>query len=409
MKKSKSSLPGTSMASKLVLWLLIKPYLFLVSKVFHRVKFIKDGFIIPKGPVFFIGNHHTNWDGFYQAVMLYWRFPHFLVTDEVFRNRVFKLIFGQLLGQISRRDNIFDREPYIIMKRLIEKGKSISLFPEGDIEMFGRSLPVDESVAKLAKFLDLPIILLKIEGGHLRYPRWRYKPFRQKRIVYRVSNFIPVEEVRTLSKDDLHQKIVTSIVSNEYDYVQEHGLVVKNHFNRAKWLELGVYLCPHCYSFNSFHSKNNHLTCQTCHLTIEVDRQTFLHYPSPNYIARLDEYDDFQKAYLDKYLDEERAEVRFTLKTGLFEIKPLDNYFSYKGQTAEAELTQTKIILKTVEKVYEIPLNKIERVRLQHKQVLEIWFQGEKYRLWSSKRPWSAYMWVIFIELAKEKGYNNIR
>jgi 1-acyl-sn-glycerol-3-phosphate acyltransferase len=387
-------LPGSSWLSYIFLYGLLKPFLFIYFHLFQGVRFHRNNHQIPKGPIFVIGNHHTNWDGFYHAILLYWRFPHFIVHDEAFKNKRYAAVFGSFLGQIRRGRNGLDAEPIKMLKRLVDADQSVSVLPEGDIDMFGRTLPIDPSIAKLAKMLNIPVLLVRISGAHLRAPRWSNLAH-HTRIDVDVTDIIDSTCLQTLTIESLYDRIVKGIKINSYD-IQAKRLVKVWGSKRAEWLELGLYWCPQCQSYESIVSRGNHFVCINCGLVGHVNKYLLLDVPSLPDITRPDAWDDLQfEALKEKLHSTDKDGYLFSLSHCRFEMIEACAFFTNRGKVASARLYKDRIQIVTHENItMTIPLATIKQIRFQYKDVFEISDGINRYRLWRKIPKWSAYLWV---------------
>jgi len=394
MKSKNKPLPGAHWYSYLFLYGLLKPAMFLYFHLFQDVHFRTNGYKVPKGPVFFIGNHHTNWDGFYHCVMFYWRFPHYIVHDEAFKNDKYANFFGDFLGQVPRARVNGDLEPVMELKRIARSGRSVNVYPEGDIHMFGRTLEVDDGIAKMARLINLPIVLTRVKGAHLRAPRWS-RLAHHTHIEYEISDVISIEESKSLSPSELAKRIIDGITVSAYgDQIAKPRPVWGQH--RAEWLELGLYQCPRCQSFESFVSNGNDMVCQCCGLTVHVNKYLLLETDVAGLSNRPDVWDDAQEENLIRKLRTSKpGEHIFSLVGGCYQSVAIDDFFSKESKPADARLYADRIEIHPAgcEQV-TINISDVFEANLQYKDVLEIITKTNRYRLWRPYPKWSAYLWV---------------
>ena len=130
----------------------------------------------------FLSNHHTNWDPVYLNVMFFYR-KYILLQMKKLLKIIFHFIFKTCLGNIKRSSNKSDVSDVIGILRLKKEGHNIGIYPEGDIDMFGRIINRNIAISKLAKKLSMPIVLLSLKGAHLRAPRWSKLPHHSKIII----------------------------------------------------------------------------------------------------------------------------------------------------------------------------------------------------------------------------------
>jgi 1-acyl-sn-glycerol-3-phosphate acyltransferase len=148
------------------------------------------------------------------------------------------------------------------MMQEAKMGHSIGLFPEGNITIDGSPLPIDRSVAKLAKQLKMQVVLYRIERGYLKKPKWALYA-RKGRVWGSVSRVISQEEVAEMSVDDLLRCIRQGI---NYDAMaeQKRDPVPYSSRKAAAGIERLLYVCPNCLSKGKMHSAGEWFGCDSC-------------------------------------------------------------------------------------------------------------------------------------------------
>jgi 1-acyl-sn-glycerol-3-phosphate acyltransferase len=61
------------------------------------------------------------------------------------------------------------------MFKIIRLGYPLAIYPEGEQNWDGQTLPILRSTAKLIKFLNLPVVTVLSTGNYLACPRWANK------------------------------------------------------------------------------------------------------------------------------------------------------------------------------------------------------------------------------------------
>lgn len=385
-------------------YVIIKPICWFYAVVFQHVRFKKNGYKVPKGSVLFLSNHLTNWDGIYINCMFWTRIIRCVCHDEMFKNKALAWIFKNLLGEICRGKKESDFLDVLKMKRLVSRSKvSLGLYPEGDIDMFGRTLPFDTEVAKLAKLLKIPVVLTKIQGAHIRAPRWAKNP-RHAHITYSMTDVISVEEVSSLSCEQLFERIYKGIANDDSLYQQSLKHKQFPTKNRANWLELGIFYCPNCGKFETLSTKNDLIYCKECGFKARYNVYSALEQVEGKLgVELVTEWDDLQKAELYKRIDQYDGEQPFLQEENLtFYRQNAGEYFKKPLGSASLKVYGDRIEYSCKEERHCLYVDQMTKISLQYKDVLEIHYGDYKIRFQHERKKWSAYLYVLALKRLKE-------
>jgi len=211
------------------------------------------------GPYLICGNHTQVFDPFFMA--LSFKEPiYFVASDMIFLHPLWGRLIAYLVAPIPKTKVRSDIETIRDIRSIIKSGGSIGVFPSGNSAYSGEMLPIDVSIAKLAKLLKQPLCLYRIEGGYLAHPRWAKYP-RKGRLVGRVSEVIDPETIAELSIEALHQRIVAAL--NVNDFNQQPPVLYRGKA-KAEAIENAYYLCPQCHAFETLHSQGDTVVCRVC-------------------------------------------------------------------------------------------------------------------------------------------------
>lgn len=281
----------------LLLKMVLNPFVF----IFRRVRFKRNGIKIPKEPCIFMSNHQSNWDAIYMELMFFNRVIHVLAHDELFQNKLFAFIAGNILGCVKRGESKNDLSAIKKLVNLKKRGKNIGIYPEGDIDPFGRLLPVDDGIAKLTQKLNMPVVLLRINGAYLRNPRWG-KRLRRSKVTYSIVRVITPEEARSMSVGELHEAILDGINYDEMKYVKEENVKVRRVTRRANYLERCLFYCPQCHALHSLKTTNNQIKCTNCGFSAKLNSRYFFKSDYDSCPVDPSNWDDIQRRLLPDIL-----------------------------------------------------------------------------------------------------------
>lgn len=395
---------------------IFKPIAYLLFRFTFKLRFNKNGHQFPKGGFLLLSNHHNNWDPIFINFFLFWRIPHFVANEEVFYNRVTSFIFGKLLGEIKRGTSLLDLGYFRIMQRYAKDGKVIGIYPEGDISMFGDTLPIDIAIAKLAKMLGLPIVLIRGTGLHLRSPRVA-KYARRSQLTYTITDVLSLETVKNLTTEALHERIVKGIAHSENTWQKTANVKTGALRARAKWLEIGFFYCPKCHAFESFYSKNNDLYCRHCDFHLHANRYYRFDYPSdPDntypHPENSSDFDTLQMAALDAYLEKNTGKNPLISTVNHIRFHAADNgvMFKHRYQVGTLRLYVDRLEVDDQQgnRVYTIPISDILSTKLQYKDVFELTLHDYRLRLYKKKGTWNGYLYVETLKRLLKKHHENL-
>lgn len=386
------------------LYYTLKPLFDLAFRIFHNLKYDRNGFKLPKGPALFISNHHSNYDGAYMNTMFYPRIIRFVVNEELFYNVFASFFFGYLVGEIKRGMTTTDLRFIFEMKNYIKNGRSVGLYPEGDISMFGDTFAADKSLGKLAKMLDVPIVVMRISGAHLRAPRVANKA-RRGRITYQITNIISVDDVRTIAANDLTDLIYQGYQHHENLYQKEKMIKLRAKHRLAEWLELGLFKCPQCGSYQSLKSKDNDLTCTQCSFETTVNRYSFFTFDQMQMASdypkfeTTSEWNDWQIEQLHQHLDAIDGDDKqiFYFEKLRYHETPVGTFFRFKTKPCAIGLYSNRLEIYNEHGKLERTIlldGNVHRCLVQYKDVFEINFGDTRLRVKSRKRNFPAHLYV---------------
>jgi 1-acyl-sn-glycerol-3-phosphate acyltransferase len=271
------------------------PLAMLISKIMYRFRVNKDQLIDKiKGPFIAIGTHSCTMDVAFMMLALVPRPLNIVCGRDVFTWKPVKPILHKA-GLIPISQFEMDLNSIRLMKKAVQNGCSLSLFPEGKRSIDGRSLHyISPSLAKLFKFLDVPVVMCHNNGGYCATPRWS-RSRRKCKVVQDAKLLFTQEQIRSMSVDEIFCRIKKEFSYNDNLYQKEHALHV-----RCKEPALGLhyllYKCPKCGTEYEMESKGRELHCKHCGNTAEVNEYGEIKAKNGGIAySRLDIWYDFEK------------------------------------------------------------------------------------------------------------------
>ena len=206
-------------------------------------------------------NHQTPFDQFFVG-MAFRRPVYYLATEDIFSNGWVSSLIKYLAAPIPIKKQTTDVRAILNCIKVSREGGTIAIAPEGNRTYSGRTEYMSPSIVSLARKLDVPIVLFRIEGGYGTNPRWSDKVRKGKMLAY-VSEVIAPEQYKEMSDDELFARIKDGLYVNEAVADREF---ISN--KKAEYLERAIYVCPHC-GLSTFESNGNLVKCLKCGLTVE--------------------------------------------------------------------------------------------------------------------------------------------
>lgn len=167
------------------------------------------------------------------------------------------------IGSICTRKFTNDIHLVKSIRRVVQNGDILCLYPEARYTPIGTTAFLPESLGRLVKMNKVPLVVVTHHGNHLYSPFWAYANKRKvpMRTVFR--QVLTAEQVASMSVDEINAAIREAMQYDEYRYQQENGILITEKY-RAEGLHKVLYQCPHCHSEFSMDSKGAEIFCKHC-------------------------------------------------------------------------------------------------------------------------------------------------
>lgn len=358
-----------------------------------------------KSPYLILGNHVSYWDPF--LINMFIGEPMCYIAAAVyFRNPILRF-FLNLAGSIPKKKFMTQYSP---VKRLIQaknNGRILGIFPEGERKWDGTT---DEmvlfSTAKLIKKLDVPVVVAKIKGGYLAYPRWAKVP-RKGRVSLSYKLCIKRSEIQKLTITQIEKRIREFLSHDEIAYQKEYCNTYLGD-KLAENLEHFLFGCPHCELFNTLVSNGNLLRCNHCNYGVLYNQYGFLEgLQGKLYFDNVRDWNRWQnhflKDFISKKLKENDQEVILRDKYVELAEGSFTKPFGYIGQGNLGLYQKGLNFSIPEEEKYQFELKWITGLNVQFQAVLEFNYKENMYRFQFKDPHISAYKWVQAIHYMNEE------
>ncbi len=325
-------------------------------------------------------NHQTPFDQFFVGISFSGP-VYYLATEDIFSLGWVSSLIRWLIAPIPIKKQTTDITAIKNCFRVVKEGGTLCIAPEGNRTYSGKTEYMSSSIAPLAKKLNLPIALYRIEGGYGTQPRWSDVVRKGKMKAY-VSKVIEPAEYAKLTNDELFVLIQEGLYVNEAN--EEH---VFKHKKRAEYLERAMYVCPFC-GLSIFESKNEIIECQKCHTKVEYTPTTKLVGIDKEFpFSFVNDWYEYQKEFVRKLdLSQYGAAPLYEDHVRLLEViirkhkKPLRDDAKINLYGNRIEIDDEK------ENAMMLHFDDISVIAVLGRNKLNIYHQGKVYQFKGSKR-----------------------
>lgn len=370
------------MRERVIMTMLKWPVVVWMKTVF-RPKVVKNELGKNEGPVVFIGNHVTFEDPI--LAMMYSNRPISYLGARINYDNKFKRVIFDLMKIIPFTKGKMDIKALKEMKRCIDKGKSVGLYPEGGRTWDGSNIYIIESIANLIKLLKVPVYSVNLMGFYFVKPRWA-KNYRKGRTKISITKVLDKEQVKKLSSNEVLLAIKNAMTYDEYerqrtDKIEYRGKAL------AESIEKVIYKCPNCMAVDSFTSKGNEFWCTECNKKHTIDKIGFIH--GSDKFDNLHSWNMWQEGFIDEIYNEN---LPFISKDVVLNIVDEKN----KRMKCDFVIDKDKVSLGDI----EISAEKISSPNLVFTNVVEFFVGKTKYRIKIDPKKHTA---ITLIEILLKK------
>ena len=229
----------------------------LIGKEHKVEKFNMEGL---KPPYLLLSNHMSFVDFELVSLGTYPQRVNNVVNIDGFYMRAWLL---EWIGAICTRKFTTDLHLIKSIKKVIERGDVLCMYPEARYSPDGTTAYLPESLGALVKMLNVPVVVVTHHGNYLHSPFWN---FRKKRKVPLYTTFNKIwdpEDYASLSIDEINDGLKKAFEYDDYKYQKENGILITEPY-RAEGLHKILYQCPHCKTESKMASEGAALYCTEC-------------------------------------------------------------------------------------------------------------------------------------------------
>ena len=227
----------------------------------RKFNLVKSGERV-KGPALVISNHTSNHDYKFIAAAVKPARISFLITYHFFTFKKFAF-WLKAIGAIPKYQFTTDLEAMRKIQYVVQKKKgTVYIAPEGTVYASGHLGYMSPAIAKMIRFLKVPVYACRIEGAGLGNAKWSRHTHRGKVSIH-TSQIINAEEAVSLGKDEIMDRITKALTYSEFDYQKRENVIVEGD-DKAEGFETMFYKCPCCGSEFRIETSGNDVKCTQC-------------------------------------------------------------------------------------------------------------------------------------------------
>ncbi|MBO4872016.1 MAG: 1-acyl-sn-glycerol-3-phosphate acyltransferase [Lachnospiraceae bacterium] len=367
---------------------------FLKSRV--RYEWEKGSFERPDGPALYVSNHPSSLDFFGLACSLWPKRIICIANEYYFRKGILKkMLLG--IGVIPKK--LFQDEGGVILKakRTVKGGFSLYMAPEARMSIIGETYPIIPSAGAFARFLGVPLVILRLRGGYFNKPKWR--PFFIKQTVrVEIREVISAETLKQMTPEAVNERICRGIRNDDFAYAREAGLIFR-HKNKAEGLANLIYRCPVCGKLYALQAEGDSLRCPACGMDLTIGEDYFFSENPYGYRSIADLYHALEERERqeDPSLECEVTVRRFHGEeehagSGVTRLTPAG--FSFSGEVDGRPLS------------FEIAAKHLKALPFSCGEEFETYYENDLYYFYPKENRAQCARWGLLADLRSEALYS---
>lgn len=167
------------------------------------------------------------------------------------------------IGSICTRKFTKDMHLVKSIRRVLERGDILCLYPEARYSPCGTNSFLPDSLGLMVKMNKVPVVAVVHHGNYLHAPFWNFRKKRKVPLYTTMTQILTAEQVKEMSADEINKVIGEALTYDDYRYQKENGILITEKF-RAEGLHKILYQCPHCMDETQMRSEGTEIFCEKC-------------------------------------------------------------------------------------------------------------------------------------------------
>jgi len=245
-------------------WRILTPVTWLLSypkAIKHRAMVDKSG--MPKEikpPYFLLCNHNSFMDFMIMTKAIFPNRANYVVAIDGYIGREWLL---RAVGGICNRK--FTKSVSLVRNILHarDNGDIVALFPEARYSLCGTTAALPDSLGKMVRKMNVPVVTLIMHGHHVNSPFWNTGSRKVKPVESEMKLLFTQEETQSLPLEELNARIIEAFQYDDFAWQKDKSIRVDKK-ERAEGLHRVLYQCPACKIEYKMTSSMAKLCCEGC-------------------------------------------------------------------------------------------------------------------------------------------------
>jgi hypothetical protein len=309
---------------RVLTWILSFPVVWM-----RKLKVTKTNMKGLKPPYLLLCTHKAFMDFMVTTACIFPHRANYVVAIDGFIGRETLL---RKVGCICKRKFTNDIQLVLHLRKVIKNKDILAVYPEARYSLIGTNACLPESLGKLAKLLNVPVVILHMNGNFINSPCWNLHK-RNIKLTAEMTQLIRQDELKQLSVEKINEMINQAFFYDEYTWQKNNNIQVR-YKDRAKGLHKVLYRCIHCGTEYMMESAGDRLWCTHCGSEWTMSKLGELSSPENHQ----------EKLHIPDWYEKEREEIRKEILAGVYSFSDdviVDSLPNSKGyiRLGEGKLT----------------------------------------------------------------------
>lgn len=351
-----------------------------------------------KDPFLILANHVIPLD----PIIMGSSFPfhiHYFASEQIFNLGILSKLLVFAVNPIKKKKSMNDISAIRKARKIVQEGKSVGIFPEGNVSYDGESIDIDVGLVKLVRFLKIPVIFFITHGLYFSNPRWSVYRKKGKSKLF-IKEIIYPEEYNELTDEELYKRLNEGLYVNAYDQedVLFKGKKIAEGLQRLLFMDLLTNEPLQTYT------KDNMLRSNSSDFELEYLETGYAKDKDGNLKTLI----ELNKATKESYLKYYKENESFSFETNVLLSK---NYKNKKKKLGKHKLTLNKDKLVLIDKKNNqttFDFENMSGLAIQGKKKIIIYYKDDTW-LVEFDITMSPYIYLLTYEFYKqgEKIYDS--